>query len=56
MIYFKEIKTPEEVSAIYKSIQDELVEFEPNETVEELSKSYALDQEEIVRKLKLKNI
>jgi hypothetical protein len=54
MIYFKVPKTPEEVSAIYKSIQDELVEFEPNETVEELSKSYALAQEEIINELSAK--
>ena len=45
---FKEIKTPEEVTAIYKSIQNDLVEFEPNETNENLAKSYALAQEEIV--------
>ena len=48
MICFKEIKTPEEAVAIYKSIQTELAEFEPNETNENLAKSYALAQKEIV--------
>ncbi len=48
MIYFKQIKTPEEAVAIYKSIQNEVAEFEPNETDENLAKSYALAQEEIV--------
>lgn len=48
MIYFKEIKTPEEAVAIYKAIQTEVAEFENNETVEELSKSYKLAQKEFV--------
>lgn len=56
MIYFKQIKTPEEAVAIYKSIQNEVAEFETNETDENLEKSYALAQEESFKKLKLKNI
>lgn len=51
MICFKKIKTPEEAVAIYKSIQTEVVDFEPNETNENLAKSYALAQEEIINEL-----
>ena len=52
---FKQIKTPEEAVAIYKSIQNEVAEFEPNETDENLAKSYAMTQEEIIKELPYKN-
>lgn len=48
---FKQIKTPEEAVAIYKSIQNEVAEFEPNETDENLAKSYTIAQEEIINEL-----
>ena len=51
MICFKEIKTPAEAAAVYKSIQNDVAEFEPNETNENLAKSYALAQEEIIDEL-----
>lgn len=54
MICFKQIKTPEEAVAIYKSIQNEVAEFEPNETDENLAKSYAIAQDEIINELSVK--
>jgi hypothetical protein len=46
MLNFKEIKTKEGSALIYQSIQSEVVEFEPIVSIEELSKSYKLAQEE----------
>jgi hypothetical protein len=54
MLNFKEIKTTEEAVSIYKSIQTEVIEFEPNETNENLAKSYALSQEEIINEFSAK--
>jgi hypothetical protein len=46
MLNFKEVESTEDAVSIYKTIQSEVAEFEPTQSLEDLEKSYKLAQRE----------